>query len=311
MSSIINVGRAIMACAQQLTGTRSTGSILITASGDDVTVPRNRYLLPVIGGRRRPDLAVKAAAGPNSDYSWTVTSSGTSVSALSNIGGRRMNYPDGTVFAFDPPLSGIASAVAGGAFTGGADLTTFGALRDFVMYETVIGPNRGLDAFRANVMAFPAAMLAWVDDEPYDGSSSDMTNRQSRAGTRKSIYKATFQIVVFSERTEDDHARRSEGLEALDQLASLLVDRQAIDGEPFSNPSGLQIRRRWRETGRQDIYQRFYVYGLLVSAMVTLQRAVSSSGYSAWNTSVIDVSKRDEGETDFPLIDDMTVDMTS
>jgi len=307
MSAIVQTARAIMACLQPLTGDRATGIALVTAAGADVELSRNSYVLPIVEGQQRPDLAMKVDEGPNDDGSWTITSGGVAVDLFSNLGGRRQCVPTDTVFAFDPPIDGIKSVVATAPFLGGTDLIGFGALRDVVMYEHI--GTLQLDLSRSGIKGFPCALLSWVDDEPADSASTSMTARATRLGTRKNLYKLTYQIAVISERGESDHARRAEGLEVLDQIAMLLVDRQAIDGEPFSNPSGLQIVKRWRETGGGPTYQRYYVYGVLVSAMVVLSREDTRT-FSPWLRTVLNVDKQLDGETDLRLVDDAEIDMT-
>jgi hypothetical protein len=306
MGIILRTARAIMATLQPMTGTRAEGSALVTATGDDVSIPRNNYALPVIEGQQRPDLAMKVAEGPNSDGSWTVTSEGTVVEMFSNLGGRRMCIPSSTVLAFDPQISGIRSAEAVDLFQGGIDPAGFGALRDLVFYEHLSG-DLARDMARSSLRGFPGSLLAWVDDEPVDGSSTDMTNRRNRMGTRKALYKVNYQLMVVSERAESDHVRRADGLEVLDWMAELLADRQNIDGQPFSNPSGLQIVRRWRETGGGPFYQRFYVYGMLVSAMVVLSRDDTRT-WNQWLLTTVDVDKPDDSG-DLDMVD-MAMEMT-
>jgi hypothetical protein len=307
VSIILLTARAIMATMQPLTGTRSAGTVLVESSGADLVLPRNSYALPIIEGQQRPDLAMKVAEGPGTNGSWTVTAGGTQVDMFSNIGGKSQYIPTDTVLAFDPPISGIKSAVASTPFLGAADLTTFGSLKDLAMFEHMGTLQRDLS--RSSIKGFPCALLTWVDDEPADSATTSMTMRETRLGTRKSMYKLTYQIAVISERGESDHARRTEGLEVLDQIAMLLADRQAVDGQPFSNPSGLQIVRRWRETGGGPDYQRYYVYGLLVSAMVTLSRD-DTRPYSPWLVTNLNADKQLDGEPDLRLVKDVEIDMT-
>jgi len=307
MSIIVQTARGIMAALQPLTGTRASGDVLVKAVQATVALPRNSYAIPVIEGQSRPDLAMKAAVGPNADGSWTITSAGITVEMFSNIGGTRQCIPKDTVLAFDPPIAGIKSAIAAELFVGGADLTTYGALRDLVMYEHLDGSMQ-LDLARSSIKRFPAALLSWIDDEPADGSSTSMTERATRLGTRKLLYKLGFQIAVLSERGENDHARRAEGLEVLDQIATMLVDRNSIDEQAISNPSGLQIVKRWRETGGGPVYQRFYVYGLLLNAMAVLNRT-DTRVYQPWVTTIMDVDKRIEDASDLRLVHDVAIEM--
>jgi hypothetical protein len=281
---------------------------LVTASGPDVNLPRNRYALPVIEGQQRPDRAIKVAEGPNDDGSWTVTSSGTAVSMLSNLGGAMQNLAGSTVLAFDPPISGIESTSVSVPFTGGTTGSGFGYLKDLVMTEHI--GALPMDLSRSEIKGFPAALVTFVDFEPVDSSTvSARSPRESRLGTRKNLYKLTYQITVICEKSESDHARRAYGLELMDQIAELLVDKHAVDGEHISNPSGVRVIRAWRDTRGGPAFQKYYVYCLLVDAMTTFQRA-DSRVYSDWVSTHMNVDKQLDDETDLRLVDDVIMSMT-
>lgn len=307
MSAIVRAARALMAVMQPRTGTRATGTVIVKAIGSDVTIPRNSYACPVVEGRIRPDLAMKTAEGPETNGAWTATSSGTAIDFFSNIGGRRHNIASGTTLRFDPEISGIESLESSGAFSGGADLAEFGALRDIVLYEQFDGPILSLDMFRSLIKGFPAAIIAWEGSEPADGAISPQKERDTRAGSKASIYTETFQIAVISERNEGDDIRRSEGLLAAERICTAIAERHYVDGEPFSNPSGVQIRRRWRERGRQPVYQRFYVYAIQVGVMGTI-RMDEYRTFGPWETSKIDVQKPTTPPKE--VVDEALVDMT-
>lgn len=307
MTATIRTARGIMAVLNSLTGDRSTGTVLVKASGADVDLPRNRYALPIVEGQQRPDLAVKVAEGPNSDGSWTVTSDGTSISMLSNLGGARMNLEGSTVLAFDPPISGIESASVSVPFTGGTTGSGFGYLKDLVMTEHI--GSLPVDLSRSAIKGFPAALVTFVDFEPSDSATVSMRSpRESRLGTRKNLYKLTYQITVICEKAESDHARRAFGLEILDQIAELLVDKQAIDGEHISNPSGLQIVRAWRDTRGGPAFQKYYIYCLLVSAMTTFKRD-DARVWNTWEMTILNVDKQLDGEPDLRLVNSVEIDM--
>jgi hypothetical protein len=297
-----------MAILNSLTGVRAAGTALVTASGSDVSLPRNRYALPVIEGQQRPDRAVKVAEGPNDDGSWTVTSDGTAVSMFSNIGGAIQNLEADTELMFDPPIAGLESIVVSVPFIGGITGRGFGFLKDLVMTEHI--GALPVDLARSEIKGFPAALVTFVDFEPVDSSTvSARSPRESRLGTRKNLYKLTYQITIICEKSESDHARRAYGLEIMDQIAELLVDKHAIDGEHISNPSGIRVIRAWRDTRGGPAFQKYYVYCLLVDAMTTFQRADTRS-YSDWVTTYMDVDKQLDGETDLRLVDEVIISMT-
>jgi hypothetical protein len=313
MSIIVDVARGIMAIIQPETGDRATGTVKIVATSSDVTVDRNKFIVPIVGGRHRPDLVFKVARGPESDRSWTVTSSGVDVSVLSNIGGARHNLPMATEFVFDPPLDGIDSVVPTAAMANGTDPTGFGGIQNMVLYEQFEGPSAMLDLARSAVRAFPAVLVAWTGSEPGDGASSSQVDQRIRTGSFASLNREMFDIVVITNRGESDHIRRQEGLSVLDQITMRLAHRRGVDGgQPVSNPSGLQIRGRYRENGPQDIYKKFYVYGLRVSAMIAYTQ-IDERTPAQWLLAKFDVLKPQDpalpNQGDYTVVEDAEVDM--
>ena len=92
----------------------------------------------------------------------------------------------------------------------------------------------------------------------------------------------------------------------------LLTDRRSSDGVPISNPSGIQIRRRWRHNfGNHEGFQRYYAYGIEFAAMGSLQ-TIDTRSYNNLETFVIDILKPQvpplPNQGDFTLVNDMTVD---
>ena len=267
MTQIIDGARDLMAVMSPLTGTRATGTLTITASGADVDVPAASYLVPEYDGRYRPDLAIKVLAGDNDDKSITVTSSGTSVPCVANLGGVIFNkLADATVYKFDPPMTGIASAVGDGAFTGGAAATGLTAVKSMVMYEQFRPGSAWLDLARSSIKDFPAVLVAWQDSEPADGSAVDQT-QQMRVSALATLYHETYQILVISARSESGHYRRLAGAYILDEITARLTSRVDYDDGVISAPSGIQIRQRFRREIPSNDTLRFYIYGLLVSLM--------------------------------------------
>lgn len=315
MSQIINTARYLMAVMQPATGDRATGVATVTASGGDVTLPMNTFAMPVIDGRRRPDLLLKVAEGPNTDRSWTVTSGGTAVDYVSNIGGTRHNIDQGTPIHFDPAVGGLVSSAptADANFTGGTDANYFGGIRDMVIYENFDGPAFQMDLRRSGVTRFPCVMVTWLDTGPADGTTISQTDRPTRTGTRGVLYKDTFSISVISTRDDSDHARRHEGLRIVDTISRLLSDRQMVDKYAFSAPSGVQIREISREGGPETVYQKFYIYNILLSTERELKQ-LDSRTYNDWLLAVMDIYKPQDpplpNQGDITIVDDMEIDMS-
>jgi hypothetical protein len=301
-----------MACMSPLVGTRASGTALVTAESADVTLPIGTYAIPVMVGQHRGDLAVKVGEGPNSDKSWTVTSAGTTVDMISNLGGSIYNFTGGERLIFDPPVPGIASAKVAAAWSGGAGGSSFGTVRSLNLYET-FGTNSFVDLVRSRTTLFPAVMIAWAGSEPADGSAVSQVSRGTRVSATGLLFREEFNIQVFTSRSESEQVRRMEGLYILDRMTELLTDRHAVDGVPFSLPSGLQITSRYRVDLPQDQYQKVYIYGLTVSAMRTLQRDDDQT-FSLLEIVNLDVLKPQDpalpNQGDYTVVDDVKIDMT-
>ena len=256
-----------------LTGSGTAGNVTI---GSNVDVYEGEYALPILDGAYRDDLVIKVGTGPSTATDgrtyWRVTSVGTDVTFISNLGGTRHNtivlpVTGDTNIAFDPPMDGILSAVLKTNFTGGADATGLGALMDAFMYQQFEGDPRDLG--RSNMNRLPGVLIVWKGSDAADGASVAQTYRY-RTSSTQTMMKETFDILVFVERNESDHLRRLQGLYLLDLAAGYLTDRVAVDGRVVSSPSGIQVQRRFVQGMRDpEGYVNTYIYGMTVSVMVT------------------------------------------
>lgn len=301
-SSIIDLGRDLMAACTPTSGTRGTGQLVVRASGNSsVYLPRNWALIPIVNGAAREDLLFKVAQGPNrarypngkrvktssdepdTESWWTVQPGGTLVNIHSLIGGKRHNLPKGTKFIFDPYNPNLElSGVLQNDITNGADPTHFGGCMSMMQFEQMNGPQATLDAFRAELGELPAAVFVWSSTQPADGTTQSTFSRgDSRAGSQAIMVKENFDVFVISERLSSGHDRRSEGTKLLDDVTGWLTDRQAIDGQIFSSPGGIQVRGRNRIAGDNASYQSVYIYVVQVS--ITTQWApYDDRTYSPW-----------------------------
>ncbi len=303
MSSVVEIARHLMAVMQPQTGSRSSGVATITASGDDVEIPRSTYALPIVQGQVRPELVFKVGEGPNADKSWTVTSTGTDVDILSNIGGARHNLADGTKLIFDPPIDGIASIATKGSLTGGADATFLGGVKDMIQYEQLGTSDPEVDLWHGAIQGFPAVIVTW--------SGSKDLDVDVRRGV--SLSEEIYTISVIASRMEADHIRRLEGQIILDGLRSLLIDRQSVDGVPFSSPSGVQITRRGRQPGKGRVFQAFYIYFLEVVVSSAFVQTDTRT-YHDLELISMDVLKPQDpvlpNQGDITVVDDNEIDLT-
>ncbi len=322
ISITIDTGRAIMAALQPLTGTRSVGFVKMrTKPGTLLAIPRNSYWSPVVDGQRMTSWLFKVVDGPNADKSWTVDDSGTSlVGMMSNLGGLKHNVDATTQFQPDIPiddlvLTGADTPTANANFEGATAPADYCGVHDMAIYETFDGPAFTLDLHRSPINAFPGIMLAFQDFEPADGVAIAQNNQMAiNAGDGKKFYKVTYSISVLTTKGEGDMSRRMEGLMIADVIMQLLNDKHSTDpGECLSNPGGMQVRTMIREDGPQPIYKKFYIYTVLVSAMVTLKR-LDFRTYNPWLRAVMSIDKPqipslpDQG--DFRIVDSVEIDMT-
>lgn len=311
MSDLITLARDILAVCQPATGLRATGSLVMTAADVDVNVPVASYLLPIINGQVVPNMPFKLGVGPNPDRSWTITSAGTIVSAMSNLGGARQNIADGTMFVLDPPIDGVDSIVADGDFSGGENPVGLTALKDACMWESMEGSISD-NLHKAGVSGFPAAILAWAQSEPADGAS-DGQSAGSRTSRTSMTYRETFSLSILSSKSQSSHHRRQEGLAIMSQLCELMQDRHAVDGRPFSNPRGIQIIRRYRETGVSKFYKNLYMYTILIGVQHSIEQRDART-WNDWLVSNIDMLTMQRpplpNQGDHTTVDDMQVEMS-
>lgn len=287
MSITIDAARDLMAVIAPTTGTRATGKVLVEPNGTAPTiVRRNQCLIPIVNGDAREGLLFKVAEGPNDDPdpkgSWTVQPGGTSVGVFSLLGGKRHNLPRGTRFRMDPlprdPVNPIVTLQSD--VTDGVDPIHFGGVMSIVQFEQLAGGTLDLDAFRSQIGQMPGIIIVWDGSEPADGTTQSTLSRGlSRVGTRKTLWNERFNVFVITKRLDSDHMRRSEGLQILDDITEWLTDRQAVDGQVFSAPAGVQVRGRQRVVGATAPYQHLYVYVLQLS----LTRALVSRDEREWN----------------------------
>lgn len=320
-STTVDVGRALMAALQPLTGSRSSGTVRMRATaGNTLSIPMNSYWVPIIDGQRQTSWLFKAARGTNEDGSWPVDDSGTSVvNLISNIGGQRHNLASGTVFAPVLPqdllATGADAPTATSDFEGASEPGNYCGVRDMVLYETFDGPDFSVDLHRSPIRQFPAVMLAFQNLEPADGVAIAQNNQgEVNAGNGKKFYKVTYTISVITSRAEGDMSRRMEGMLIADTIVSLLMDKHATDtGECLSNPGGLQVRQMIREDGPQPVYKKFYIYTVLVSAMTVVTR-LDFRVFPPWLRAVMNVDKPQvpslPGQGTFRLVSNNVLDMT-
>jgi hypothetical protein len=319
MTLISNI-RTLMAAVQPATGDRATGAVQLFAATGTIAVPRGTYALPVVGytgltgvtgfvGALDPTRAVKVAGGASSTYD--VGTTGAYVPFLSNVGGAQHNFPAGTRFLLDPPLSGITGVgLCPTGFAGGANAEGFGAIRDFVLAENLSATDWTVDLARVRPRSFPCVLLTWRELVPSDGSTTPHTLSASRMGEGTKLVRASYTLSVICSRNDNQPWRSMEGYTIVQELMSLLSDRKAVDHEPLSHPSGLQWLRTARASMNKTDYQRFVIYTIDVNTTFSVTRTEMRT-FAEWLRSHLMIDKAvgpDAPEGDIRLVD-MLVDM--
>lgn len=278
-ASIVQAGRALMSCLQPFTGEQSFGKVRMKAkSGKQFRLRRYTYLMPIIDGAQHWSWLFKVNRGPEPDGSWLIGDVDVDVDVYSAIGGQRFNVTCGTSFVFDYLIQELdidPAPYTVADFIGGQEpQDNFACLHDAAVYETFDGPAIPLDLRRSLLTRFPAVLVAFIDLMPADGVTSAQTSSGGvNAGDGTKFYKVNFAISLIVSRTDNDLNRRFQGMVMTDRLLAEFVDRHAAhDGEPLSNPGGVQIRQVIRESGPQDLYKKFFIYTLLVSVMTCVTR---------------------------------------
>jgi hypothetical protein len=264
VNHIERLARAILAQLAPLTGARATGVVSVTANSvpGDHRLPANSYLLPVVGGQLRHDLAFKVQPNPaTTDGAWECdTSETTNVPVTSNVGGKRHNVPADAQFRFDPPVAGFQpTATLEGAMTGGSNT---GALaKSVAFFEDLDVSDPSQDLFAAMV-ELPGLLLIWTGSEPAEGTTAGLRQGSTRQQRGARIIRESFQLYVVSGRLGSDSNRRQEGLVLMQAATRLLTDHmQNRDGEQLSTAgAGLEVNERRRVDRGQQAY--LYMIGL-------------------------------------------------
>lgn len=330
-ASVIELARDLMAASTPVTGTRATGRVLVRPVGTSPAfLQRNWCLMPIVNGAAREDLLFKVGRGPHrarypngvrvkeddnepdTESWWTIQPGGTIVNIHSLIGGKRHNLPRGTKFVFDPHNRALeVECELQNDIIDGADPTHFGGCMSMVQFEQLSGPQVTLDAFRAELGKFPAVVFAWENSQPADGTTQSSLNRgQTRVGQGRQLFKEAFNVFVVSERLDSGPQRRSEGLKLLDDLTFWLTDRQAVDGQIFSAPSGVQIRGRTRVAGDNAAYQAVYIY-LLQLSITHLWTPYDDRTFSPWLRTHNEILTHErDGDGERKVVVSQDIDMT-
>lgn len=313
-SILVNTARGLMNLVHPMTGsTRSIRTLAVTAVANvQFYLKKGTWVFPVLGAplKQRPDLIFKVRANPaREDGHWLITDAGTAVDVIANSGGARFNVPVDTQFACDFPIDSLMSMAVSAVVQDGTAPSAYCGLKDIVLYDQAQG-DFFTDLRRSATKDFPCAVVAFESIGPADGTQVDTLNRRSGAGRRVALYKATYQINIFSSRVEHESIRRTEGLSILDQMMRYMSERNmSDDGDPVSHPGGVQILGGLQNAQAQEVFQKFDIYTLAVVSTIALNTIPSPIVPNQWLRACINVDKATAGKPALRMATDQCVDM--
>lgn len=279
---IIQRARALLAQLAPITGARATGSVIATAAGGDVVVPRNSYLIPIRNGAVLPQQLYKVAPNPDTlvrdgtGGSWVVTSDGTPIDIVSNVGGARHNLAEGEALQWDPPIAGLEPTVtvATGGITGG---TNTGAVQAVSFYEELGPDTKGL--FEGSIGHFPAVMVVWDGSSMAEGKSLGLRQGGSRKGRKVAVWFERYVMFVVASKSQSDAMRRRDGLDIVEDASALISDRQVNDDREALTVVGVGVEISERR--RIVKSQHAYIYQLTLKLSRT-QQPIDSREFNPW-----------------------------
>lgn len=281
------LARAMMGQIAPLSGTRATGQITVSnPTGAAILLPRNQYLLPVIGGQQADDLLFKTLPNPATATAhgqggdWTIPAGGSlAVGLTSNLGGARHNLAAGSVLRFNPPQDGLdldAPLVA--TMTDGADKASEPSVQRAVYYEELSGAQVEKDLNGGRLAKLPGVMIVWKQSTPYEGRTAGTNQGSTRLADGVRGFAENFQLFIVVGSHESDRARRSAGLRLMQAITLLLTDQQVTrDYETLTRLGSLEILNR----GRFVRSERHYIYQISLRMNRVLAR-IEERSFVPW-----------------------------
>lgn len=255
------------------------------ATGAPVILEKGEYLVPIANGQADYQRLLIVSA------TTTVASgAGTLVPVVTVLGGTEQTFPIGTVTRFDPPIAGLNPTATIETAVSGA---TGGEVKQVSYYEQ-LGASAARDLFSGKITRYPAIVLSWNDSDQYEFTQK---------GADSNVDGWIAYVVVS--RLDATERRTREGLDILDDLEELLVQRTGYDGLVVSRHP-IRIARR----GRLAVTPQVYVYLIeFETSRIAVRRSLVSG--SPWNLSRVDVSTGETPSDTIPVVVDNRIDMTS
>lgn len=237
--------RYLMGILRPLTGDVATSAVMAAAVGDQITVPKNSFLIPIIesavGGRQLVrDLVYRTSEET------VVPASGALIPIASLLGGKRHNLPDGATMRWDPPLLGLQpTAAVNGALLNGADseLTSPGAVQRILPNDSTV-PN-AVRLMQAHADQVPAVL---VGNAGFDADNWDM-------GDEFDVADRWIVHTVVGLKKSGDIAEVQQALDIQDDIRTYLSGRTTFFGEYFSKPIQVRSGRIVANTPTIRIYE--------------------------------------------------------
>lgn len=298
-NAIESLARAVFAHLWPLTGTRASGTVAVSApAGPDVTLAKNTYLRPIVGGEAVDQRLYKVSANPaTDDGGWVIPGGGTltGIAVHSNIGGGPMNLPAEARFRFDPPVPGLDQDVTLEAeITNGTNVQSalFGAtagepalLKRMVFWHQMQTAEAAQEFFRASSGEFPALLMIWTRSVPLQGRTTGGAQGVTRAGRGQRIFREGFECFIGSGSHQSAYERRAAAMTAMQAATMMLTDAQInVDGEPLSTVAGVEITsRRFTVAAQQH-----YIYQFGFEANATYERVLRRT-FGPWDLNHIQI----------------------
>lgn len=288
MSGILRTARAVFSLLSPMTGIQSTGTIPVTADSADVIIPRNTYLIPVNPAKSSHVLIKTTEVA-------TATTAGVSIQIKTAFGGGAVNLPIGEILQWSPEIEGIPATVElTAAMAGGSASTGFGAVMSLVQYEQVGAGTAPQDIFKSKTNNTPALILCW-----------DSSDGNAKASGDKRHMDENWVLFVVTSRLDRGAFRGHEGLHIMEEARELLTDRGAVDGERFSSPATILIKRCRRIATTNESY----IYAIEFQSTRTLSKREARE-FIPWTQTNEDMTTLAGTDPELPVVTGVSFSMT-
>lgn len=299
IGDIKRMRRGILSALRPLTGDFASGSVLATATGDDVTVPKNCHLVPIpASSTGQVEIAHDLPFRTSAEI--VVSSAGTVVPVASLLGGAQHNLPLTTRMRWDPQLTDLEEevVVTGAALSGGANPTSGpGLVKEVRAFETLESMQVAQDLFAGQVGRFPALIIAYGGSQELDELGDDTVMEAHR-----------WRIYAITSWGSQATKVGDEALDILDAVKSYLVRRTSSHQLVFSQPPA-----RITGVNRIRVLPTVFVWALDMETHMALERTdhrpIEVGPYQDWHTTRIRMNTATVARpVPLPIVD-LTTDM--